>query len=249
MRQSRTKGKKMPRKYDERHRMPNKLIEELAYGVTSQYLQKYPYRAHSVPVSPEKIMDCLWDFYVETEDLQSEYGTGTHGALFIYDGERRVAIDKSIDPKVNPRMLGRYNFSVAHEAGHWVIHAPDMLADENAPLLLGEKGKPTILCRSSNRDERERQADRFAGYLLMPRDLVYEAWRAKYGDNSKAPNVFEELQELRERFHLPPDSRKVFCQIAHDFAATFAVSPEAMQIRLSELGLIKLEEDNQMDLF
>lgn len=239
----------MARRYDERHRMPNKLIEEYADGMIAQFRQKYPDTPVTAPVPVVKKMDCLWDFYVEPEDLQKEYGQGTHGALFIYDGERRIAIDKSLDPEVVPQMLGRYNYSVAHEAGHWVIHAPDMLADENAPLLLGEKGKPTILCRSSNRDERERQADRFAGYLLMPRDLVYEAWRAKYGDNSKAPNVFEELQELRERFHLPPDSRKVSCQIAHDFAATFAVSPEAMQIRLSELGLIKLEEDNQMDLF
>ena len=165
----------MPRKYNERHRMPNKLIEEYADGMIAQFRQKYPGTPLAAPIPVIKMMDCLWDFYVETEDLQKEYGPGTHGALFIFGGERRVVIDKSIDPEVFPQMLGRYNYSVAHEAGHWVIHAPDMLADENTPMLLGKKGKPTILCRSSKRDERERQADRFAGYLLMPRDLVCKA--------------------------------------------------------------------------
>lgn len=238
----------MPTRYDERHRMPNKLIEEYADGMIAQFRRKYPDKPITVPVPVVKMMDCLWDFYVETEDLQKEYGQGTHGALYIFDGERKVAIDKSLDPEAFPQMLGRYNYSVGHEAGHWIIHAPDMLADEAAPLLLGERGTPTILCRSSNRDERERQADRFAGYLLMPRDLVREAWYAEYGENSKAVNVFDELREQRERFHLPPDSKKVFCRIARDFASVFAVSPEAMQIRLSELGFIRLEEDNQMEL-
>ena len=214
----------------------------------AQFRQKYPNTPVTVPVPVVKMMDCLWDLDGEADDLQKEYGPGTQGALVIYYGELWVAIGKSLDPETFPQMLGRYNYSVAHEAGHWVIHAPAMLADEAAPLLLGERGTPTILCRSSNRDERERQADRFAGYLLMPRDLVRETWYAKYGDNSKAVNVYEELREQRERFHLPPDG-KAFCQIAKDFAPIFAVSPEAMQIRLSELGFIKLEEDNQMELF
>ena len=238
----------MARRYDERNRMRNTLIEEYANDMIGRYLQKYP-DALKPPVPVINMLDCLWDFYVETEDLQKEYGDGTHGALFIYEGERRIAIDKSLDPENFPTMRGRYNYSVAHEAGHWVIHAPELLAAEATPDFLPERGTPTILCRSSNRDERERQADRFASYLMMPRTLVRDAWFSKYGNDSKAINVYEELQAQRERFRLPPDSKKVFCQIARDFASLFAVSPEAMQIRLSELGFIKLEEDNQLELF
>lgn len=235
----------MARRYDERNRMRNSRIEQYADEMIAKYLHKYK-GSLKVPVPVVEMLDCVWDFYVETDDLQKEYGEGTHGALFINDGERRIAIDKTIDPEAFPQMRGRYNFSVAHEAGHWVIHAPELLAAETTPDFLPERGKPTILCRSSHRDERERQADRFAGYLTMPRDLIRDKWYEKYGENSKAVNVFDELEELRGRLG---DARKVFCRIAHDFASVFAVSPEAMQIRLSELGFIKLEEDNQMELF
>ena len=245
MRLRKALGGTMPRKYDEQHRMPNRLIEEQAGEVFAQYVQTFRSRAHEVPVRIGSLLDSLWSFELEINDLQKKYGVGTHGALYIYGGERRIVIDKSLDPKVFPQMRGRYNYSLAHEAGHWVIHAPALLAAEEAPELFHKKSEPTILCRSSQRDERERQADRFAGFLLMPRDFVCERWYEKYGCNSRPQNVFKELQQLRERFHLPPDSRKVFCRIAYEFSDIFAVSPEAMQIRLSEMGLIQLEEDNQ----
>ena len=235
----------MNKQYDEQHRMPNKLIEEKADEVFAEYCRTFPSRARTIPINIESLLDSLWSFEVEVTDLQAQYGPGTHGALFIHGGERRIAIDKSIDPSVNPKMQGRFNYSLAHEAGHWVLHSPDLLHAENVPKLFNEKGKPSILCRTSQRDERERQADRFAGFLLMPHDSICRKWYERYGDNARPQNVFEELNSLRDRFHLPPDDRKVFCQIARDFAPSFGVSPEAMQIRLSEMGLIHLEKEEQ----
>lgn len=238
----------MQRRYDEQHRMPNKKIEEYAIGMLSSFLQKYPNKSLSAPIKIAEILDLLWDFYIDFDNLTEMYGKDTLGALCIYNGERRILIDQSLDIERFPKMLGRYNFSIAHEAGHWVMHAPELLAEEVMPQLIGDKSKPTILCRSSKIDERERQANRFAGYVLMPQELIVQEWHKKFGSDSRPLNVFKELQELREKFHLPPDG-KVFCQTARDFAGIFAVSAETMQIRLSELGLLVLEEDNQGYLF
>jgi len=59
---------------------------------------------------------------------------------------------------------GRYNFTIAHEIGHHVLHKElyDALIDDRSKILCREDShKPLI----------ELQADRFAAALLMPRDL------------------------------------------------------------------------------
>jgi len=59
---------------------------------------------------------------------------------------------------------GRYNFTIAHEIGHHVLHKElyDALVDDRSKILCREDShKPLI----------ELQADRFAAALLMPRDL------------------------------------------------------------------------------
>ena len=42
------------------------------------------------------------------------------GAIWVE--KELVLIDRHLDPKNNPSMLGRYRFSVAHEVGHWRLH-------------------------------------------------------------------------------------------------------------------------------
>jgi hypothetical protein len=42
------------------------------------------------------------------------------GAIWVE--KELVLIDRHLDPKSNPSMLGRYRFSVAHEVGHWRPH-------------------------------------------------------------------------------------------------------------------------------
>lgn len=232
----------------DRYIMPNKRIEEYAMGLLGEYEAKYRCKVN-YPVQIADILDCLFDFVVEVDDLQSTIGRDVLAALFIYKGERRIVVDTSIDAEVNASMRGRYNFSLAHEAGHWIIHAPKLLAMENTPDLVVAPGEPAIICRSSDKDENERQADRFAGYVLMPRELVRKAWIAEFGEDSPPVNVYEELEDLKQKFYTLRNDNKVFCEIARKFAKLFQVSAEAMQIRLSELGYIKLEEDHQGYLF
>jgi Zn-dependent peptidase ImmA (M78 family) len=60
---------------------------------------------------------------------------------------------------------GRYTFTIAHEIGHHVLHRDiydDLVADRSQILCREEKHKPLI----------EKQADRFAAALMMPRYIL-----------------------------------------------------------------------------
>ena len=64
---------------------------------------------------------------------------------------------------------GRYNFTIAHEIGHHVLHRDHYLAERDAE-------HPGIMCREvSAKPLVEQQADQFASALLMPAELVRRA--------------------------------------------------------------------------
>ena len=64
---------------------------------------------------------------------------------------------------------GRYNFTIAHEIGHHVLH-------RQAYLQASAENASNILCRDTNdKPLIEQQADRFAAALLMPQQAVSDA--------------------------------------------------------------------------
>lgn len=101
---------------------------------------------------------------------------------------------------------GRRRFTIAHEIGHIVLHFPLLQArGAQQPLFLTEQ--------VPLQDKRtEWQADRFAGALLMPHELMLDLYsnRARTG----------ELIDPRE------------------VATTFDVSRQSAQIRLEALKLV-----------
>lgn len=64
---------------------------------------------------------------------------------------------------------GLRRFTVAHEIGHWCLHAEDA-GSATLPLMIGDR----VLCRDGSKHAIEIQADRFASYLLAPTDLLRE---------------------------------------------------------------------------
>jgi hypothetical protein len=98
------------------------------------------------------------------------------GAIWV-DTET-IVIDRSLDPKANPSMFGRYRFSVAHEIGHWRLHRSYVATEANQRSLFEVAGKPAVICRSSRETEPiEWQANFYASCLLMPRRRVHEEWK------------------------------------------------------------------------
>jgi Zn-dependent peptidase ImmA (M78 family) len=231
--------------------MPNRKIEAAAEKVLNAYRLKSNAEL-TLPINVELIINELDDFYVDIMDLQSEYGQDAIGAIFFENGENCIAVDKTLDPDLYPHARGRYNFTVAHECGHWILHAPAMLEERRADKLFETNDEPLVLCRSHNgssKPEIERQADRFASYVLMPREQVVKEWLRLHPGQLGAMNVHDELQGRRKELGLAEDEGPVFCDAAREMARVFDVSIWPMQIRLAELKLINTQADRQLELF
>ena len=115
-----------------------------------------------------------------------------------------VLIDASL---IHNRGDGRFRYTCAHELSHWVI-------DKNYFMALGEQSAAMMkkAARSSETGAAiERQANRMASCLLMPKGVLKKAFYQAY-----------------------PNAKN----IAATLAAQFGVSRQAMEIRLEELGLL-----------
>lgn len=165
-------------------RLSERAIEAEATAILERYTKECePILRPPVPVDelPEMILKVRLEF----DDLRKLLGRNDAIGATWFD-TREIYIDQSLDPKDHPRKRGRYRFTVGHEIGHWVLHrryVPDRAAQ--MALFAGRSPEPSILCREANkREPAEWQADCFASYVLMPRDLVLKAWRETRGQSN-----------------------------------------------------------------
>jgi Zn-dependent peptidase ImmA (M78 family) len=210
------------------------------------------------PVPIEDIIEKHLKISVEFDELHEVLGVPRSGgetdsdilgAMFF--DERRIVIDACLDPEENPWMEGRYRFTLAHEGGgHWRLHRHLFAKDPSQTSLFDSPSPPSVVCRSSQAKEPiEWQADYYAGCLLMPRRLVFDAWRGMCG--SRNPFIYATAKKM-PYFNLRrsnwvriggamlagEEQQFAFNKIAREFAQIFCVSTEAMRIRLEELGLL-----------
>lgn len=180
------------------------------------------------------------------------------GAIWV-DTEA-VLIDRSLDPKRNPSMAGRYRFSVAHEIGHWRLHRSYVTKDANQASLFDGSPEPTVICRSSQAKEPiEWQADFFGSCLLMPRHWVHKEWQECLGRTR--PLLLSDLRPngrvmMRAQTKIYEQGRSetgavddaLFEEVARPIARRFEVSAPAMRIRLEKLGLLLRQTPQQASL-
>ena len=188
------------------------------------------------PIPVDAIIESHFKLTLDYDDLSRLLGIpGVLGATYLKNP--RVIVDQSLDPTEDPSKTGRNNFTLAHEIGHWELHRHLLMGNPLQTSLFGDDGRPAFICRSrSNKEPMEWQADRFAGFLLMPRKMVLDAWRARHGE--LRPYVAEaEMVDLSARWGLGKDERPTV-GVARELAQEFCVSGQAMQIRLIGLGLI-----------
>lgn len=141
------------------------------------------------PIPIEDIVEKHLKLRIEFDDLHGLLGVqrGTQaeifGAIWLETGE--IVIDESLDPEENPSIEGRYRFTLAHEGGgHWRLHRPLVLANASAGSFIGRGRRSNIICRPSQSKERvEWQADFYASCLLMPRNLIMQAWQNHFGNH------------------------------------------------------------------
>lgn len=127
----------------------------------------------------------------------------------LQPGKRRVVINERHRSRFD-RIPGLLRFTQAHEVGHWLFHCEDAAARQSSIWR-----EDRIWCRDGSTDPLEYQANRFAGYLLMPAD---------------------QLRPL-----LPPSPWGGW-PLVYRLAEKFAVSPTAMIVRLESSGWAHRDE-------
>ena len=236
--------------------MSEQQIEHNALGLLEAYFHEQG-QPIQIPIPVDEILENYLGFSLGFDDLSSRLGvpgTDILGAMWV--DQREVLIDQSLDPDEHPEMEGRFHFTCGHEVGHWWEHAPYIIsADSQAILFDDNKPKPRVICRSSQAKERiEWQANYFSSCLLMPRQHVLDAWSARFGSLKSfvSADVADWDWTHLNKYHAPWTIKShtwAFETISKEFKPTFRVSTQAMQIRLENLGLLRIDHPVERDLF
>lgn len=139
-----------------------------ARDVLERYAQHYAL-PDSGPVPVDDIAESLLGLLVRVETLEP----GVSGMLLVR--ERRIMVSA----EECDRWPARRPFTVAHEIGHWELHAADL----DAPFIcrradIAEADDP----EAATTRRREREANAFAAELLMPEQRVRVQADADGGD-------------------------------------------------------------------
>ena len=216
------------------------------------------------PIPIEDIMEKYLKLGIEFDDTHRLFGIPRTdlsqgpdilGAIFF--DEKRVVVDESLDPEEHPNKEGRYRFTLAHEGGgHWRLHRSLYARDPAQAAQFGGSSVPSVICRSSQAKERvEWQANFYASCLLMPRKLVFRAWKREFGDleprevvgagggpedyDREIEEIDPEDKQFLEKLPSPRDLAEMLAEeVARPLAEQFVVSPIAMRIRLEKLCLL-----------
>lgn len=221
--------------------LPEKHIEDEAQLLIAEYGRDH-HEITAPPVPIEELLEVQCKITVEVDDLRTLFkNDDVLGAIWFKDG--LVKVDRTLDPHERPAMLGRFRFTLSHEAGHWRLHRKHYREDPSQAHLFGGRGAPAFVCRSSDKPPVEWQADTFAGYLLMPKKLVVAAWQEWRGGLD--PVLLNTLPPASAYGQRDPDDSRLerFCK---PMAEKFEVSAEAMRIRLEKLGFLLRETPNTL---
>lgn len=225
-------------------------IEQAATGLLGEYGERFGVIA-APPVPIDEIVELYLGLTIDFVDFRSLFpGGDVDGALWV--AERIVGVDRSLDPTLSPACTGRYQFTLAHEVGHWTLHRRWYVTDPPR----GGRNTPQLCRATLRRDRLEWQADYFAACLLMPRTLIVDAWVAWQG-TAEATSAYQfcslpaslRAAVLARRGCVestgPKAENALLERACRPLARRFAVSEPAMRIRLEGLGLVVRDRPEQ----
>ena len=162
---------------------------------------------HVTPIPIESIVEHYLGYDIEITDEGVFANPLVLGGI-IFD-QKKIMVNTATEEHE-----GRYSFTLAHEVGHHVLHK----------AIFESANNDTMVCREdANKLTEERQADYFAGALLMPEEQIRQ--------------LYKELELPQRRYTgraIKAVARKVMT------AGGFSnVSNQAMTVRLRQLGLTK----------
>ena len=158
------------------------------------------------------------------EDMEADYQLG------LLDVEKSLVTLNSAGT-VN---ASRFRFTMAHELGHFLLHAP--LFKKQGVVSVGESEDTLSISRSDSR-RLEYQANKFASCLLMPKDLVVPLY--VYFFNRYVSQRFGD--DFHALYYNPKQRETWFSynSIVGNMANLLGVSLSALHFRLLSLGLLK----------
>ena len=162
---------------------------------------------HVLPIPIESIAEHYLGYDIEISDDGIFANPLVLGGI-IFD-HKKIVINAATEAHE-----GRYSFTLAHEVGHHVLHKAAFEASESERMVCRE---------DANKPLEERQADHFAGALLMPKSRVNEVFK-----------VLGLSQRMYSALGLKVISRKIMTE-----GGFSNVSNQAMCVRLRQLGLIR----------
>jgi len=136
-------------------------IEDQAHGLLESFYSKFN-QPVTAPVPTELIAEQFLGYSLDIVNDGLFSDPNYLGGIVFED--QVIQISESVESHE-----GRYNFTIAHEIGHHVLHRDFYYA--HADTL-----DSTVICREAqSKPKIEQQADRFAAALLMPRQHVLDA--------------------------------------------------------------------------
>ncbi len=106
---------------------------------------------------------------------------GISGAIYFSNsGDVKISIKKSDSE-------GRRYFTIAHELGHYFLHKDDL--EQQGGIFDSENVLTMYRTDIGLNGDKEREANYFAGSLLMPKEGVKEVWK-RFEDIEKCARVF-----------------------------------------------------------
>lgn len=219
--------------------------------------------SYTPPTPIERLVDFQEGITYTIADLPSKQGAPIILGLSKWNGltERQIIINTTLADSVQGTSEHRFNFTLAHELFHAMEHLPLAMDAVGSSLMrlehtmFVERDRPVsrlstaerVVARwaksqkagtlVTNEDWREWQANIFASYVLMPNwSVINEFQRRVHADFIITPqhrNLREEALEVAGEI--------LFGNIIYEcsLADQFAVSRQAMAIRLLDLGLVR----------
>jgi hypothetical protein len=187
-----------------------KSIKEIEKKVNRILEEYYVDKEYVFPIDIEGIIECHLDlaFYIE-RGVSKQFGGETYLAL----NANRIVVEE--DLFVNERRRSRLYFSLAHEVGHYILHKK---------MFSSVSSIKEYINQLNSIDDRtysviEKEANIFAGFLLMPRELMDD-----YISTIEKPLDSWDLKDTAEVIHhftkVVPCSKTTACIQCKDHALT-----------------------------
>jgi hypothetical protein len=215
--------------------IPESEIQEVAQDVLRSFEGKHGSILHYVPI--DDVIGQQLGIHLEVFD-DTLLPPAFHGDVLGYIDLRTntIGVHESILPEESGSE-GRYSFTMGHEAGHFLLHREEMLADPRQ-FSCFEDEQPCLLAkRDSDLSMREGQADCCSAHLIMPDVLIHQHWKALTGGHRPLSlrTIASRFQLAAQCKHLPETLAEIYIK---RMARTLKVSPKALLIRLRGMGLI-----------